>query len=143
MKWKSAIFPKGKEYLTRDRDLFLFQVYTAYYYKDLLIFTKDQLLEDEEYGQIIVGARDKNDNQTIIPLFKFPGASAIIRKYQSSALEKRVLNPAVFIEEPAYNRNLKEIAGVAGVNKKVSNKVARHTNAQLWIRYGADQLFPK
>lgn len=27
---------------------------------------------------------------------------------------------------------------MAGINKPVSNKVARHTNAQLWIRYGAE-----
>jgi site-specific recombinase XerD len=139
LKWKSATFPKGKEYLARDRDLFLFQVYTGYYYKDLLIFTKDQLLQDEQYGNIIIGARDKNDNQTIIPLFKFPHASTIIRRYQSSALENRVFDPAVFIEEPAYNRNLKEIARLAGIPKSISNKVARHTNAQLWIRYGAER----
>lgn len=139
LKWKSIIFPKEKEYLARDRDLFLFQVYTGYYYKDLLIFTKDQLLEDEEYGYIIVGARDKNNNQTIIPLFKFPHASVIIRKYQSQPSDKTVFNSDVFIEEPAYNRNLKEIARLAKLAKNISNKVARHTNAQLWIRYGAER----
>lgn len=138
-KWKSATFPKGKEYLARDRDLFLFQVYTGYYYKDLLIFTKDQLFEDEEYGHIIIGARDKNDNQTIIPLFKFPHASAIIKKYKSAPSDKTVFNPTLFIEEPAYNRNLKEIARLAKLTKNISNKVARHTNAQLWIRYGAER----
>lgn len=137
-RWKAVRFDKGKEHLERDRDLFLFQVYTGYYYKDLLIFTKDQLRMDEEYGYIIVGARDKNGNQTIIPLFKFPHAAAIIKKYGSPAGVSTVLNPALFIEEPVYNRNLKEIAKLAGIDKNVSNKVARHTNAQLWIRYGAE-----
>ena len=136
--WKKVQFPNGKEYLQRDRDIFLFQIYTGYYYKDLLIFTKDQLREDEEYGYIIVGSRDKNGNQTIIPLFKFPHAVSIIRKYGSTPKETTVFDPAFFIEEPVYNRNLKEIAKLAGIHKNISNKVARHTNAQLWIRYGAE-----
>ncbi len=42
-KWKSVVFPDGKKHLEKDRDLFLFQIYTGYYYKDLFIFTKDQL----------------------------------------------------------------------------------------------------
>ncbi len=137
-RWKATRFPKGKEYLERDRDIFLFQVYTGYYYKDLFIFTKDQLRVDEEYGYVIVGARDKNGNQTIIPLFKFPYAASIIRKYQSGPGGDTVFDLSYLLEEPAYNRNLKEIAQLAGITKNISNKVARHTNAQLWVRYGAE-----
>lgn len=137
--WKSVVFSKNKKYLERDRDIFLFQIYTGYYYKDLAIFTKDQLFEDEEFGYFIIGARDKNGNQTIIPLFKFPHASTIIRKYQSLPNEKTVFSPRTLVEEPAYNRNLKEIASLAGIKKSISNKVARHTNGQLWVRYGAER----
>ncbi|MDB5198935.1 MAG: hypothetical protein JWO92_898 [Chitinophagaceae bacterium] len=138
-KWKAVRFSNDKKYLERDRDLFLFQIYTGYYYKDLQIFKKEQLIDDEEYGYFIIGERDKNGNETIIPLFKFPNASTIINKYKSPALQNAIFDPAVFIEEPAYNRNLKEIARLAKVNKNVSNKVARHTNAQLWVRYGAER----
>jgi len=137
-KWKNVKFPAGKEYLARDRDMFLFQIYTGYYYKDLFIFTKDQLQKDEEYGTIILGERDKNGNQTIIPLFKFPYSQNILVKYRSSKDQKTVFDLKYLIEEPTYNRNLKEIATLAGISKKVSNKVARHSNAQLWIRYGAE-----
>ncbi|MBP6025460.1 site-specific integrase [Ferruginibacter sp.] len=136
---RSAIFPKEKKYLERDRDIFLFQIYTGYYYKDLSIFTKDQLVEDEEFGFFITGARDKNGNQTIIPLFKFPHASSIIRKYQSPPTQKTVFDYSIFIEDQAYNRNLKEVAKIANIEKNISNKVARHTNAQLWVRYGAER----
>lgn len=136
---RALIFPKEKAYLERDRDIFLFQIYTGYYYKDLAIFTKDQVINDEEFGQFIIGERDKNGNQTIIPLFKFPHAAAIMQKYPSKAHEKTVFNLAVFIEEQAYNRNLKKIAELAGIEKNISNKVARHTNAQLWVRYGAER----
>lgn len=137
-KWKALKFSSGQQHLERDRDLFLFQVYTGYYFKDLLIFTKDHLQMDEEYGHIILGARDKNGNQTIIPLFKFPYAQTILEKYRSLKGDKLVFDRQYLVEEPVYNRNLKEIAGMAGIHKNITNKVARHTNAQLWIRYGAE-----
>ncbi len=135
---KNLKFSKEKQYLERDRDLFLFQIYTGYYYKDLFIFTKDQLLDDEEHGYIITGARDKNGNETIIPLFKFPHAGYILKKYRSPEKDNNVFNSMYFIEEQVYNRHLKDLAALAGINKNMSNKTGRHTNAQLWIRYGAE-----
>ena len=69
---KKLVFAEKDQSLERDRDLFLFQVYTGFYYKDLQILKKDQLFIDLEYGQYIIGERDKNGNPTIIPLFKFP-----------------------------------------------------------------------
>lgn len=135
---KNLKFSKDQQYLERDRDLFLFQIYTGYYYKDLFIFTKEQLLDDEEHGLIITGARDKNGNETIIPLFKFPHAGYILRKYSSAEHDKNIFNSCYLIEEPVYNRHLKDLATLAGIKKNISNKVARHTNAQLWIRYGAE-----
>lgn len=137
-KWKAVKFPAGKQYLARDRDIFLFQIYTGYYYKDLLIFLKEQLHRDHQYGYIILGERDKNGNQTIIPLFKFPYAETILLKYGSGIEEKMVFDKKYLVEEPVYNRNLKEIASLAGITKNVTNKVARHTNAQLWKRLGTD-----
>lgn len=138
-KWKDAKFEEHKKYLARDRDFFLFQIYTGYYYKDLEIFMKDQLVQIEGQGNFIIGSRDKNDNQTMIPLFKFPYASVILKRYQSPEDSKTVFDSTLFIEEPAYNRNLKEIADIAKIKKNISNKVARHTNAQLWVRYGAER----
>lgn len=117
--------------------MFLFQIYTGYYYKDLRILRKDQLLKDEEYGYIILGERDKNGHDTIIPLFKFPYAMTIMEKYAADEKSKMVFSPDAFIEEPVYNRNLKELSKMAGINKTVYNKVGRHTNAQLYVRYGA------
>jgi site-specific recombinase XerD len=137
-KWKALTFTENQQHLERDRDMFLFQIYTGYYFKDLLIFTKDHLQMDEEYGHVILGARDKNGNQTIIPLFKFPYAQTILERYRSRVSDKLVFDKQYLVEEPVYNRNLKEIAKMAGIYKNITNKVARHTNAQLWIRYGAE-----
>lgn len=33
--WRKADMPKDQGYLAEDRDFFLFQIYTGYYYKDL------------------------------------------------------------------------------------------------------------
>ena len=138
-KWKAFIFPEEKKYLERDRDIFLFQIYTGYYYKDLQIFKKDQLVDDEEFGFFIIGERDKNGNETIIPLFKFPYAITVIKKYGSDNSSPLIFKKETFIEEQSYNRNLKEIAAMAGITKTIYNKVGRHTNAQLWVRYGAER----
>lgn len=88
---------------------------------------------------MILGARDKNGNQTTVPLFKGPHAKHILEQYASAPGDKLVFDKKYLIEEPSYNRNLKVIALMAGIHKNITNKVARHTNAQLWIRYGAER----
>ena len=86
------------------------------------IFKKDQLIDDEEFGYFIVGARDKNGNETIIPLFKFPNAMMVIKKYGSDESSPLIFSKETFIEEQAYNRNLKEIAALVGITKTIYNK---------------------
>lgn len=77
-KLKAFVFDKKDKSLKRDRDIFLFQVYTGFYYKDLQTLRKDQLYNDIEQGHYIIGRRSKNGNPTIIPLFKFPYAAKIM-----------------------------------------------------------------
>lgn len=135
---KNLKFEKNEYSLERDRDLFLFQVYTGFYYNDLQILKKPQLFRDIEYGYYIIGERDKNGNPTIIPLYKFLYASIIIEKYRDNNPDNELLiRKDVFIEIQAYNRNLKILAKRANVNRPISNKTGRHTNAQMWIRFGA------
>jgi len=126
--------------LERDRDLFLFQVYTGLYYNDLQILRKDQLFNDIEHGHYIMSERDKNGNPNIIPLFKFPYATEILRRYRDSNEQNHMLfKRSIFIEVQAYNRNLKLLAKRAQLLRALSNKTGRHTNAQMWIRFGADR----
>jgi integrase len=133
-------FDKKDFSLERDRDLFLFQVYTGLYYNDLQILRKDQLFKDVEHGYYIIGERDKNGNPTIIPLFKFPYASMIIAKYQDYNQDNEFLfKREFFVEVQVYNRNLKILAKRAEIHRNLSNKTGRHTNAQMWIRFGADR----
>jgi len=126
--------------LERDRDLFLFQVYTGFYYNDLQLLKKTQLFSDIEHGYYIIGERDKNGNPTIVPLFKFPYASEIIKKYRDNNSENEFLfRRNVFVEIQVYNRNLKLLANRANVHRPISNKTGRHTNAQMWVRLGAER----
>ncbi len=126
--------------LRRDRDLFLFQVYTGFYYNDLQVLKKDQLFADAEFGSYIISERDKNDEPTIIPLFKFPYAAEIIAKYRDHTDSyPYLLRKNCFIEPQVYNRNLKTLGIRAQIERKLTNKTARHTNAQMWIRFGAER----
>jgi site-specific recombinase XerD len=122
-KWKQCKFSNEEKHLERDRDMFLLQIYTGFYYKDLINFRKEYLVKDHEFGYVILGARDKNDEQTIIPLFKFPDAHCIIEKYASSITDEFVFSRRFLLAEPVYNRHLKEISKKAGLTKTVSNKV--------------------
>lgn len=137
--WRMVALEGKYQHLQKVRDLFLFQIYTGYYYKDLAAFTKSQLINDAEYGLMILGSRDKNNNQTIVPLYKFPYASEIIEKYKSNSEAELVFDKKYLIEEQVYNRSLKEVAKMCKISKNVSNRVARHSNAQLWIRFGAER----
>jgi integrase len=126
--------------LQRDRDLFMFQIYTGFYYNDLQILKKTQLFNDIEHGYYIIGERDKNGNPNIIPLFKFPYAKTIIELYKDAdPVNEFLFRRDVFIEVQNFNDNLKILGKRAGIIRPISNKTGRHTNAQMWIRFGADR----
>lgn len=130
-------FKIAEKYLERDRDVFLFQIYSALYYNDLGLIKKTQLVNKDGIGMYLMAHRNKNDNQTLIPLYKFPNAAIILAKYSSQDNNDLMLFDSKYlIESQAYNRNLKIIASRANIKKEISNRTARHTNAQLWIHYG-------
>lgn len=133
---RSLSFAEHEGNLSRDRDIFLLQVYTGLYYRDLRSLTKQQLFNDPEQGSYIMTERDKTRQPTIIPIFKFPFADTLLHRYMSNNREHVLLQPKTFVAIQAYNRNLKLIATRAGIQRPLSNKVGRHTNAQLWIRQG-------
>jgi integrase len=93
-----------------------------------------------EHGYYIISERDKNDNPTIIPLYKFPYAAEVVARYRDNNDKFEFLfRENCFIEVQAYNRNLKKLAGKAGISRNLTNKTGRHTNAQMWIRFGAER----
>ena len=138
--WKNHVFVKKKKSFERDRDMFLLQIYTGFYYSDLKELLKSELRKDHEYGHYINAARYKNDNLAIIPLWKFPNAMPLIKKYGNrNPNDKYLLSRDFFMEDQVYNRRLKEIAKQLGWTRNVYNKLARNTNSQLYIRFGANR----
>lgn len=132
-------FSKEEDHLKRTRDFFLFQVYTGFYYKDLKILKKENVKLQKGVGKYIIGKRDKNGNTAIIPIYKFKNIDSILELYKSEPDDEDLFNKEYFIEDQVYNRQLKEIAQKARIKKNISNRVGRHTNVQLWIRYGAER----
>jgi len=114
--WKNYSFSKEEIHLERDRDIFLLQVYTGYYHKDMINLKKEHVVKDHQHGYMIVGNRTKNNEQTMIPLFKFPEAVSFIDKYKASLESPFVFDRISFLAEPVYNRQLKQIATKTGIH---------------------------
>lgn len=45
------------------------------------------------------------------------------------------------ISDQKYNDKLKDLADLAGIDKNITNKVARHTYVQLWMGKGVERQF--
>jgi site-specific recombinase XerD len=135
--WKNHEFGDREATQERDRDLFLIQIYTGYYYNDLRELLKSEFKKDPEFGPYFQRARYKNDNQAIVPIWKFKNAAVLIEKYRSKDYkDPYFFRRDIFTEDQPYNRNLKRIARRLGWQKNVYNKMGRNTNAQLCIRFG-------
>jgi integrase len=103
-------------YLSRIRDLFLFQCYTGLSYCDLW---SNWELKTEKFGKILVGERGKNGQKFWIPI-ETPIVEEILNRYN---------NQLPHYENAPYNRIIKEIVAICGINKKVTTHTARKTFA--------------
>ena len=115
-----------KEGLTRSRDLFIFSCYTGLAYGDAQRLTPDHLEYDLQTGINWITIQRKKLQRdgggvSIIPVL--PPAQQIIDRYATS----RWLLPR--ISNQKFNKNLKQIAKIAGVKKKLTTHIARHTFA--------------
>jgi site-specific recombinase XerD len=136
--WKNHDFEGKHSALERDRNIFLIQIYSGFYYNDLRELLKTELKTDPEYGPYLLAGRYKNDNLAIVPLWKFKNAWPLIQKYLSNnSKDPYLFRRDIFKEDQAYNRSLKRIATLLKWNRNVYNKLARKTNSQLYIRFGS------
>lgn len=104
------------------RDCFIFQCYTGLAYTDLVNLTQDNIEND-----VIIGRRKKTDVQFVVPLL--PVAKQILEKYNYCL---------PIISNQAYNRYLKVLGDVSGLNKQLHSHLARHTFACLLLNSGVD-----
>ncbi len=112
------------ETIRRVRDLFVFQCYTGFSYVDLAAFNNKKIIQRE--GKYIVhDGRIKSEEDYYIVLLS--PAVAILEKYGWKL---------PVISNQQYNMRLKIVADYAGIEKKLTTHMARHTFASICINNG-------
>ena len=106
------------------RDMFLFQCYTGMAYQDMLAFSLDRC---QKVGDKLTYSAERVKTGVTFYIRILPNALAIAEKYGG-----RLPNVA----DQVCNRNLKTIAMVAGISKKLTTHVGRHTFATWALRNG-------
>lgn len=114
----------GCGYLSRARDLFVFQVYTCMAYADLLLFDPANLL-DMDGRKVYTSRRQKTREKFTFLLL--PEAEAVLERYEWQL---------PLMSNQKYNVYLKAIAVLAGVSKPISSHWARHTGATILLNAG-------
>lgn len=124
--------------LLQARDEFLFLCYTGLYYNDLRHLKNENLIKTDK-GFVITGQRTKNGHRFIIPIYMFPQAIVIIDRYRHTT-EDEYLFPNT-ISDQKFNVKLKSLAIAAGIEKNLTNKVARHSFTDMMISIGVERQF--
>jgi integrase len=114
-------FESPLEHLMRTKDMFLFGCFTGLSYIDIKTLTNEHFETDNEGRRWIKKCRVKTGVLSRIPLL--PIAQSILDKYSGG----RVLLPLQHSAD--VNRNLKDIAVLCGIDKRVCFHTSRHTFA--------------
>ncbi len=118
--------PLGKANLYLVRDMFLFSVFTGLAYSDVKNLTEDNLAKDADGMWWIHTKRQKTGSECHIPLLELP--LQIIEKYRGLNDNGKLL---VMLSCSKTNINLKKIAKICGIDKRVHYHQARHCYASL------------
>ena len=116
--WK----PKS-EAIEKVLDCYIFCCYTGLGYREMFSLKKSDLKTDDEGVVWIYKQREKTERYFSIPLI-FTEPVGILEKYET---EEDFLLPRV--SNQYFNRILKEIADLLGINKKLTHHTARKTFA--------------
>lgn len=113
--------------LEEVKDCYLFSCYTGYAYSDAADLNPNHLAIGLDGKKWIMRNRQKTGNPENVPLLLI--ALEIIEKYKNHPY--CVMNGKLLpiISNQKYNGYLKEIAGLVGINKRLTSHTARHTFA--------------
>lgn len=113
--------PEGRV-IAAARDMFIFQCYTGMAYADMMAFRMDKCQKD---GDVLTYSAPRVKTGVWFYIQILPKALAIAQKYGGSM-------PKVHNE--TFNKKLKDIAKEAGIAKKLTTHVGRHTFATWALR---------
>ena len=113
--------PEGRV-IAAARDMFIFQCYTGMAYADMMAFRLDKCQKD---GDVLTYSAPRVKTGVWFYIQILPKALAIAQKYGGSM-------PKVHNE--TFNKKLKDIAKEAGIAKKLTTHVGRHTFATWALR---------
>lgn len=106
------------------RDMFILSCFTGLSYADVRNLTESNIKEMEDGGKWIVINRQKTGTPSYIPLLDIP--IRIIEKYRGTGKNGKLFN---LMNNSEVNLYLKTIAKAAGIEKRLSYHVARHSYA--------------
>lgn len=116
------------ERLQKVKDMFIFCCYTGLGFKEMVSLKKKQIVKEFDDNLWLHIHRKKTNKLYKIPLL--PKAEAILLKYD---FESEFVLPKMYNSH--FNAYLKEIASLAGINKKLSHHIARKTFATTVLLY--------
>lgn len=106
------------------RDYVLFSLWTGgIRMSDLKGLKTHNIFEEDGFYFLHLAGQEKTDNSVHTPLL--PGAVAILKKYKSYQDETGFVLPR--LSQQKLNEYLKTVGDLAGVHKKMTHKIARHS----------------
>lgn len=131
---KNFKIPTERRDLEIIRTWWLFCFYCGFYYSDLKKLKWDNI-KSSDLGYCIVSERHKNNNGYLVPIHRFAHAVEILEMQKNGDPEYVFPN---LLSEQKFNKKLKELGTIVGLEKKIMNKTARHSNIQFWEAQGLE-----
>ena len=113
-----------KKGLELVRDLFLFCIFTGLSFRDMKNLTRDNMQVFFNGNPWIITRRQKTSVSSNVPLMDVP--QKIIKKYEGLTKGDKLLPVP---SHTTLNKGIKEIALAAGITKKITWHMSRHTYA--------------
>ena len=129
-------FSKENAHLQKTKDMFLFCCYCGLRFSDVSALSKDQVQIIDGKTWLILKSMQKTGTPIRIPLYLlFNGKPLEILKTYTLPDRKYIFDD---LTNQVTNRNLKEIATLAGIKKRVTFHTARHTQATYLLYKGVN-----
>ena len=127
--WRMEQHHFAQKRLQQVTDCFIFCCYTGLGYHEMSALTKEHIRKGFDGNDWIFMTRKKTQRDIAVPLL--PKAKEILEKYQSD--ERKTLLPQ--LSNQRFNSNLKEIAEMLEISKRLTHHTGRKTFASTVLLY--------